>query len=222
MQRILNDLLDRDEEIRQVILFIKNTEQIEVDQPDFGVRVDIKASVLLMLYNEIESIITSVFTRIHEIALAGTIPYSNYSNPVKEIIQNYYFGIRGKKDEFIPASSYVEYIDVIFDRHMVDLPYSKMIQRIQLYSGNLDSKSINEILQMYGIGGVEGVTELRTIKEKRNQLAHGEYSFEEIGRTVTHQQLDIMRQKTCIYLDRVIDEVNKYLNNHEYLVPRIA
>lgn len=59
-------------------------------------------------------------------------------------------------------------------------------------------------------------TELKTIREYRNQLAHGEQSFEEIGRNLSVMQLNEMVRRTYDYLEQMIDIIVQYLEEEKF------
>ena len=85
-----------------------------------------------------------------------------------------------------------------------------------MYSGNLDTREILNVLRRYGINFEQRCSELKTIKDYRNKLAHGEESFEEVGRTLSVQQLQEMENRTFEYLEKMINEITKYLDEEKF------
>lgn len=81
---------------------------------------------------------------------------------------------------------------------------------------NLDTREIINVLKKYGIVYEERCSELKTIKDYRNKLAHGEDSFEEVGRNLSIPQLEEMFRKTFEYLDKMLDEIERYLSDEKY------
>ncbi len=220
MKQVLTILDERNLEIENVIRLIQQSENANEESLIKGfslVRIDIKAAVVLMLYNEVEAIITDVLNIIHEQVLEDKYKYSELSLCIRKIIILYIDGIHEKSNKDTFVDNFAELIEMLAERNNVNLSYKDFNKWYQLFSGNLDSKEINKILKKYGIKEVEGQTELQTIKNMRNKLAHGEESFEEVGRQVTYQQLDVMRSRTYSFLKNVILNVDDYIENNIFL-----
>lgn len=58
--------------------------------------------------------------------------------------------------------------------------------------------------------------DLVIIKEKRNKLAHGQFTFSEIGRDYTINELIGFKNNTKNYLDNVLSEIESYINYKGY------
>ena len=57
---------------------------------------------------------------------------------------------------------------------------------------------------------------MKTIKDIRNKLAHGEESFEEIGRNLTTQYLRNIAGKSFTFMESVMVLTSTYLNTEQY------
>jgi len=92
-----------------------------------------------------------------------------------------------------------------------------------LFSGNLDGKKIKETATEYGFSHVTdhaktgNGNDLLTIKNNRNDLAHGDKSFAEVGRDKTADELLEMKNKVIRYLKQILQNIEIYLDNKEYL-----
>lgn len=216
---IRNKLNDRNSEIEKLIRLIDASERASsgIMSGYSDVRIDLKAAVIVMLYNQIESIITDVLTKIHDTALNGVYRYSQLSFELKKIIERYFFSKIKKENDGNVMETLACHSEVISDRKCVELQFKTMSESTQLFSGNLDSKEIKRIMNIYGIHLINGCTELQTIKKYRNQLAHGEASFEEVGRQFTNQQLANMRIKVFQFLSEVIRNMEEFIENTKYL-----
>ncbi len=71
-------------------------------------------------------------------------------------------------------------------------------------------------MKKYGVGFEEKISELKTIKDNRNHLAHGELTFEEVGRELSVPQLKNMKEKTFEYMEKVIDSVDAFIKEKRY------
>ena len=67
-----------------------------------------------------------------------------------------------------------------------------------------------------GSNGSPLATSLK-VKANRNDLAHGLKSFEEVGRDYTVEEIISIKQEVVEYLDRILKNIQDYLNNQEYL-----
>lgn len=54
------------------------------------------------------------------------------------------------------------------------------------------------------------------VKQKRNELAHGESRFTEVGGNITESELKKYKEAVYQHLDLVIKSTEKYLKNKEY------
>ena len=95
--------------------------------------------------------------------------------------------------------------------------YSK---RINVFSGNLDARSIRLLLEAWGIWRdfhVDGEEKLLIIKNHRNILAHGEKSFREIGRNYTVLEIEKFSECVFQYLSALIKCFSEYIGHEQYI-----
>ncbi|HHV17388.1 MAG TPA: hypothetical protein GXZ27_00790, partial [Thermoanaerobacterales bacterium] len=89
-------------------------------------------------------------------------------------------------------------------------------------AGNLDSKIIRSICKNHGIkfslsSEAKGGNKLYTVKNKRNNLAHGSQSFSECGGEYTLNDLNEIKNQTYIFLSDILSSMEDYYNNKLYL-----
>ena len=177
-----------------------------------------KASVILMLYTVIESTITTCLKKIHAEIRNNNLFFGNLNEGIQKIILLYYLSIFDKKENMkSEIDSFMNFIHTLQQNKMVFLSYDDICKYYQLYSGNLDTKEIRSVLKKYEIEFDEHISELTDIKNKRNKLAHGINSFETIGRGLSIQRIQILKEKVFLCMDKVIESVEKYLINKRYL-----
>ncbi|RAY17718.1 MAE_28990/MAE_18760 family HEPN-like nuclease, partial [Enterobacter kobei] len=58
---------------------------------------------------------------------------------------------------------------------------------------------------------------LSTIKQHRNDLAHGNVSFSEIGKNVSYQDLENVSLEVIAYLDAIATNIEDYIHSDGYL-----
>ncbi len=222
MQSIKEELSIRVEEIDSVITLLQLMEngqlECQSETPNFVmVKTSIKAGIILMLYNAVESTVTKCLERMHGILINQGLMFNDCNDSLKQLVVVYYENAKEKvADVHNKAPHILRFYEYINGNRGFELTYEQMSKFYSLYSGNLDSREIISVLEKYGIGFQERISELKTIKDKRNQLAHGELSFEEVGRELSLQQLNHMKERTFTYLEKLIDEINRYIEDEQY------
>ncbi|WP_156885492.1 MAE_28990/MAE_18760 family HEPN-like nuclease [Massilia niastensis] len=176
-----------------------------------------KASAILLLYNIVESVVTKLLIRIHEVVISKDVGYFDLNDKIKDLTLVYFNSVIEKKQSFHDAVPFVQsLIGMLMRNAKFEVSYEEMEKHYSLYSGNLDSRKIKETFSKYGVVVRETASELQTIKNGRNKLAHGEVSFEEYGRELSIQQLSALKDATLNYLKNLIDEVEEYVNSAGY------
>lgn len=93
----------------------------------------------------------------------------------------------------------------------------------KIFSGNVDAKVIKETAKKYGFSHFTDCSKtkdgsnLLLVRETRNDLAHGNKSFEEVGRDKTIEELLEIKQEVVEYLRQILGNIQKYLKDQEYL-----
>ncbi len=83
-------------------------------------------------------------------------------------------------------------------------------------SGNIDAQEIRNILRQIGGNEIKDGRNLKIIKDKRNHLAHGEFSFAEIGKDYSVEELVKYKESTKEYLNQVLDEIQDYIDSRKF------
>jgi hypothetical protein len=85
-------------------------------------------------------------------------------------------------------------------------------------SGNIDAIKLQELAKKYGfvLPTINITNELLTIKNKRNQLAHGEITFAEAGKEESIEDLFILKNIITHYFDNLMNNIKVYIENQEF------
>ncbi|MER0499482.1 MAE_28990/MAE_18760 family HEPN-like nuclease [Aeromonas hydrophila] len=171
-----------------------------------------KASVILILYNHIESKITTSLTVIHDEISA--FDFSLFNESIRGLFCQYH--LHGKKTHHLRTG-----LQLTIEKSLFLPPYLEFSKSVKLYSGNLDLKKIQEILKKYSIPAVKlsesDAKNILKIKNHRNILAHGERSFKEVGRMLSVRDIEQLITSTNTLLDKIDNSINIYLRNKKYL-----
>lgn len=222
MRNVKRELLIRNEETNSLLCFVKHLEEkflleTEVEYNVMTVKTSMKANIILMLYNAVESTLTKSLEKVHEKIKESRLKYGDLCIEIRKILAVYYGYSMEKSSNVNNAMDYVlQLIDFANGNVYFDISYKELIQKYPMYNGNLDSRVIITVLKRYGIDYDERCSELKTIKDDRNKLAHGEDSFEEIGRNLSIQQLEEMANRTFKYLEKMVRKIECYLDEEKY------
>jgi hypothetical protein len=161
----------------------------------------LKANGFLLLYNLIEATvrnsISAIFNSIHSTNatfkdLTDELQKLWISQEIKQM----------KQDDLLSFSKKILEDELLtFKAECVNI------------SGNIDARKIREIAKQFGYQEPKNGRDLLTIKEKRNKLAHGEYTFVEIGKDYTVQELLKFKDATKDYLSIVLSEIENFINS---------
>lgn len=179
----------------------------------------IKASILLMLYNLVESTLTNCLNEIHDAISESTIPYNKLNNSIQTLFLAYHIESMNQKGGSVRQASIMR--DLIFllkEEENISITYQELAAVYGLYSGNLDGKKVQSVLGQYGVKVSLPIQPriLETIKSLRNKLAHGELSFEDVGKEAHLGQIDDYIRKTIEYMEKVIICVENFIQKQDY------
>lgn len=181
----------------------------EMKEVDTELSTILKANGFLLLYNLIEATIRNSIDAVLNSIHTSTVTYRDLSDNLKKIwIKQESKSINGEKNYekvMAIAKAILDNEILSFERDCINI------------SGNIDAQKIREILKQFGGNVISDGRDLKTIKDKRNNLAHGEFTFSEIGRDYTVRDLIDYKNETKDYLSNVLDEMQNYIGSQKYL-----
>lgn len=173
----------------------------------------LKASIILILYNIVESTLTSLIIRVHdELQLH---PFSILNENLQKNFLSHHFN-KLSNENYLKRN-----INIISNLSLSTLYFPKFEEyypKRTLFSGNVDGLKINEIFKKYSIKQVTKEKYcLLKIKKLRNVLAHGEKTFNHVGREILNTELRQISLSTKACLIESIDNVCNFLTLKTYL-----
>ena len=181
----------------------------EIKDVDSELSTILKANGFLLLYNLIEATIRNSIDAVLNSIHASSVTFGSLSDNLKKIwIKQESKGIISEKNHekiMHIAKTILDNEILSFERDCINI------------SGNIDAQKIREVLKQFGGNEIRNGRDLKTIKDKRNNLAHGEFTFSEIGRDYTVGDLINYKDETKSYLSSVLDEIQDYIGNQKYL-----
>nr|WP_314547638.1 MAE_28990/MAE_18760 family HEPN-like nuclease [uncultured Massilia sp.] len=164
-----------------------------------------KSSALLMMYNLVESTMTNAMQDIFDHIKSTNTDFNSLTDKMKEVVLNM-TRKRSAADVVKKMSEDAMTLAVAcFDR-------------IGLFSGNIDTRKISDTARDIGLKPKKGYSEaaLLTIKDERNNLAHGTKSFSDCGKDYAATDLRYSYEKVKALLLKVILDFEVYLQNKSY------
>jgi MAE_28990/MAE_18760-like HEPN len=223
MQTVISDFNTRVQEINKYFLFLDGlvNETIKLVILEDGVEQKIreidrdlvktlKANGFLLLYNLIESSMTNAIEAIFDELKEKKIPFDSVRIEIKKVVlQN--FKSRSPDDIHTKISDIS--IDII----------TAGFKRRELFSGNIDRKEIAKTAIKYGFScdtdylKTKHGENLYNVMKNRNDLAHGNKSFSEIGKGTSIEDLLKVKEEVIEYIAQILNNIEKYLAAQEYL-----
>ena len=169
----------------------------------------LRGGTFLIIYNLIEASVRGAIDAIHDRIVTEQVPFELLSLGLRtEVVRRF------KRDA-----------DPAIHHAMTDLPSAfvavALDQGITL-SGNVDARYIRELGACYGFScdttndKTWGGSDLVTIKSNRNTLAHGEQTFEEVGRDYPAQELLAISRRSLAFMNEILGNIEGYLDDKGY------
>lgn len=183
--------------------------QEEIKNIDSELSTIMKANGFLLLYNLVEATVRSSIDAVLNSMRTSSVTFRDLSDNLKKI------WIKQETRSINSETNYEKILQIaknILENEI--LSFEKDCINI---SGNIDAQKIRNILKQFGGHEISNGRDLKTIKDKRNNLAHGEFTFSEIGKDYTVQDLIDYKDETKNYLSNVLEEIQDYIDNQKYL-----
>ena len=207
MISVKNTFDERKKEIEKYFDFLQDYDiKANKDEKLFKI---LKSNLLIMLYNLTESSMSNAIEEIHNNIHSNSVSFNVLKNDFKSLI------IKNTK-HFNPNDLVSKINDIATD------VVKHTFKKDELFSGNVDASKIREIAKRYGFvsdtdyAKTKHVSHLFSIRCKRNDLAHGVYSFAEVGKEYPIEDLKEMKDTTICYISEILDNIESYLTNRAY------
>lgn len=179
----------------------------EIKKVDSELAKILKANCFLLLYNLVEATISNSIQAIFKSMHSSNITYRDLTDKIRRM---------WVRQEVKNTPQTDNLLDIL--RKVVDNQILNFTNDCIKISGNIDAQKIREISEQFGCKIVSDGRDLCTVKEKRNKLAHGEYTFAEIGQDYSVSDIVKYKDSVQLYLTRVMNEFEIYINNSGYSV----
>lgn len=180
----------------------------------------LKSNLFLLLYNLIESSFKNSLEKICTEITADELMYQNVVPQIKQMwINTKYknFDETCAIPREIQKSKFVmNKIDTIA-QDIVNIRFDSKL------SGNVTPEIIKKSIKEYGLEthqiSEQNSSSLFIIKDKRNNLAHGNESFSECGRNYTLLKLDEIKNESTNYMRFILTHIKIFIEDKKYKLP---
>lgn len=224
MNTVRTDFRQRSAEVQRYFRFVIDASN---DVVDIAVRKDnnpglqapereellktLKASCYLLLYNLVESTMRNIVEAIFDEFRTEGVRFDDCREEVRRLVL---LNFKSRKTD----AMLTKLIDIA--RHVV----TETFESKETFAGNLDARSIRETAERFGFSPPSKQTGwvMRTVKDNRNDLAHGNKSFSDIGKDTTAERLEEARKQSVVILILTIRNVSEYLSGKRYLEANVS
>ncbi len=170
-----------------------------------------KATCYLLLYNLVESTMRNAVEAMFDELRTKGASFDNCREELRrEILKNF----KKRETERLLPKLLTLARDVVFET----------FERSEICSGNLDARAIRSTAKRFGFAEPVGnkFWLLQTVKDVRNDLAHGVKSFADVGRNASPSDLEAARTQTVQILRETLQNISDYLQKQDYLVAPVS
>lgn len=189
------------------------SEENKLLQPSTTLINTLKSSVYLMLYNAVEATMRECIVLIHDEIDDSC---SNFDQLRRELKKEIIVRIRKEHKN-------VENIISTSEKSFSETIHKNSFEKTKLFSGNIDKDEIKKVSNIYGFETtseyaktLHGKT-LRDIKNKRNNLAHGNEDFANAAKLETVSDIKNLSNYTISYLENIIENIGACIEEKRYL-----
>lgn len=210
LKRIYDDGVAEIENYLRFVLVIaegdvpgSNTAPTQIDAD--SLRKTLKATTILVLYNLMEATLRESIQAIFDELKVHNISYDDCSDKLKRVV------LKNHKRRN------VDKIRQHLDQIAIDIVH-KTFNIDEVFSGNVDGRLIRETAEEYGFKepSTGKYPLLLTIKNARNDLAHGVTSFSDLGKDLDRTNLEDYVKQVKEALQETIENVQEYINTKAY------
>ncbi|MDQ7083767.1 MAG: MAE_28990/MAE_18760 family HEPN-like nuclease [Sulfurovum sp.] len=224
MEFVVLEFEEKVEEINEYFSFIKRTTHLRLNSSDETIQVSetvhqiLKSNLFLLLYNLVESSFKNALENICiSITNDDELKYQKVIPKIKEIWINKEYKKFGEKcilpRDTEKSTFLINKIDTIA-QEIIKLNFTNTL------SGNVTPPIIKESINEYGLEthDVRNPSSLFIIKNKRNNLAHGNETFSQCGRAYSIVTLEEIKNESINYMRFILEHIKDFIDEKKYKI----
>lgn len=178
-----------------------------------------KSNAILILYNSIEGTIYKSLQFIIDTINDEMLGYQDVTKEIQQIWLNSKFSVGTNLDEIEFEKIFKRMEELLNSKIQIDIDEFRVRNKGYFGKSNINDSVVHEeLFPKIGLSVSQKITEskLEEIKNKRNDLAHGNTSFAELGSETTFELLCKDKDGVFKYLDKYVGQISKYVENKKY------
>ncbi|NOU06009.1 MAG: hypothetical protein HOO99_07485, partial [Hyphomicrobiaceae bacterium] len=213
MRPFLEEFYDRKREVGRYMAVLRLSEKTMSDATKRRMEREariFRAAALLVIYNAIEASARSSIQAIYDEIEQSATPFSALHEALRRRIIKDFKAHAGEDAHQGMQNVAVEMVVASFNPR-------------RIFNGNVDAREIKSQATDYGFdastlyASSKNGEHLVTVKNKRNDLAHGIASFSAVGKDYTVRELLEIAKYSIGYMEGILTNIDKYLDNRAYL-----
>ena len=165
----------------------------------------LKANGFILLYNLIESTMKNAIEAIFDEFRTQGVSFDACREEVRQIV---IANLKSHNPDKIFFS-----LNPIAEKVLTET-----FRKEKAFAGNVDAAKIRAVAAEYGFQNPRAKGDnLLTVKTNRNDLAHGDKAFADVGRDYDVARLITIKSEVMVYLGEVLQNVGDYLTSRSYL-----
>lgn len=181
----------------------------------------LKSNAVLLLYNSVEGTVYNSLNFIIDKVNNEQLNYQNVISQIQKIWLNSKFPIGTDLEELGFEKIFERMHDLLNSKIEIDIVEFRTRNKGYFGKSNINDDVIHEeVFPKIGLSTAQKITEskLEDIKNHRNDLAHGNSSFAELGSKITYSSLEDHKNKVFRYLEKYVERITDYVNQQKYKV----
>lgn len=203
--RLISFVANVESHRNQPILDADKGEELYVTQE---MQCTLKAQFLIVLYNIVESTVCDCLNSFYDSIADDNLTFAELSDEMRTMWKNYLNRTSNPNSK----KSDIELMDMAirFESHAINI------------SGSLDMRKIIDVFSKHGCkldetNRYKYSNSFLIVKNKRNNLAHGDVSFSECGSNYMISDLQKIKDDILKGMQEVVTQAKEYINNRSYM-----
>lgn len=178
----------------------------------------LKASTFLLLYNVVESSVRQALEAVYEEIRVGGYSFGDASDAIRTVwISRRYQALTSAAEASAHERIARQIVSDVLEKRSLDI---KLVGN--RLGGNIDADLIRQVADEHGISlsrssDLRGGVDLSTVKLHRNNLAHGKFSFVDVGRDQSWSTLQTTKELVMRFTRRMLEDVREFIGTKQYL-----
>ena len=208
MHAVREDFYERAQELRIYLRHVQQVSERAKSPTELATAKSLRAAGYLLTYNLIEATARNAVTSVFDHLRNKVVTFDALNRQLKCILLTH---AQDRNPDELAADLQSIATDLV----------AKAFDSKRLFSGNVDARKLRDMAKRVGYSVNQATRSaapsLQIVKDYRNDLAHGNKTFAEVGRDATVEDLRKHAAHAIVYMREVIRNVDAYLTEQQYL-----